>query len=202
MSSRCLDRPVLRAGMLLAFALTACAREERSARPPAQLATLAGGRAPDDADAGLTGGVAFATGPDAASPPNSRPTPGPIDPYEGVAYELAEGKRLFYAYNCNGCHAQGGGAIGPALSDGHTRYGEEPQQIYATVVYGRPNGMPSFRGKISEAHAWRLVAYVRSLAGLASPIAAPSRSDHLSLKSPENALDRQMMSAPEGPARP
>ena len=30
---------------------------------------------------------------------------------------MGEGKRLFAAYNCNGCHAQGGGGIGPPLMD-------------------------------------------------------------------------------------
>ena len=38
-----------------------------------------------------------------------------LSPYQENAYGIAEGKRLYTAFNCNGCHAMGGGGIGPAL---------------------------------------------------------------------------------------
>ena len=82
---------------------------------------------------------------------------------ERSAYEIAQGKQLFRWYNCVGCHAQGGGGIGPALMDDQWIYGSSPEAIFATIVEGRPNGMPSFRGRIPEAQVWQLVAYVRSL---------------------------------------
>lgn len=44
-------------------------------------------------------------------------------------------KRLFSFYNCNGCHANGGGGIGPALSDDEWIYGFRPAQIFATIVH-------------------------------------------------------------------
>jgi cytochrome c oxidase cbb3-type subunit 3 len=172
---------------LATFALGACRREQRSARPPAALAGLAGTGSIDPGTR-QTGGVSFT-----ASAP--RGFDGTVDPYNGIAYELGEGKRLFFAYNCNGCHGQGGGAIGPPLSDAGTRYGNRPLDIYTTIVYGRSNGMPSFRGKISEAHAWRLVAYVRALGGLVPRSAAPARSDHMSVRPAENSLDPQMPAA-------
>lgn len=50
---------------------------------------------------------------------------------------------------------------------------------------GRPNGMPSFRGRIPEGQAWELVAYVRSMSGLVSG-AAPSRSESLLGAPPED----------------
>src|SRR4051794_2481147 len=34
---------------------------------------------------------------------------------ETSGYDVSEGQRLFRNFNCNGCHANGGGAIGPAL---------------------------------------------------------------------------------------
>src|SRR5207245_319214 len=37
--------------------------------------------------------------------------------YGGNAYAVSEGKRLFAAYNCSGCHANGGGGMGPPLMD-------------------------------------------------------------------------------------
>src|SRR5690242_18245918 len=62
--------------------------------------------------------------------------------YEENAYALSEGKRLYESFNCSGCHFHGGGGIGPPLMDEKWIYGSEPQQIFATVVQGRPNGMP------------------------------------------------------------
>ena len=67
--------------------------------------------------------------------------------------------------NCTGCHAHGGGAIGPPLMDDSWIYGSHPDQIFATIVEGRPNGMPSFRGKLPDYEIWQLAAYVRSLSG-------------------------------------
>jgi cytochrome c oxidase cbb3-type subunit III len=112
-------------------------------------------------------------------------------PYELNAYALSEGKRLFSAYNCSGCHANGGGGMGPALMDDEWAYGHEADQIYSSILQGRPNGMPSFRGKIPDQQIWELVAYVRSLGGLAPKDAAPSRSDHMSGKPPESSTPRQ-----------
>jgi cytochrome c oxidase cbb3-type subunit III len=95
----------------------------------------------------------------------------------GNAYELSQGKRLFRWYNCAGCHAQGGGGMGPPLMDDQWIYGPEPDRIYETIMNGRPNGMPAFRGRIPQEQVWQLVAYVRSMSGLAPKAAAPGRSD-------------------------
>jgi len=104
---------------------------------------------------------------------------------EKSAYEIAQGKQLYRWYNCVGCHAQGGGGIGPALMDDQWIYGSTPDAIFATIVEGRPNGMPSFRGRIPEAQVWQLVAYVRSMGGLVSSDVAPNRSDGLLGAPPE-----------------
>lgn len=82
------------------------------------------------------------------------------DESDGAAYQ---GKRYYEAYNCNGCHSEGGGGMGPALMDEQWIYGERPEQIVASIVEGRPNGMPSFGRRIPEPQVWQLAAYVRSL---------------------------------------
>jgi cytochrome c oxidase cbb3-type subunit III len=95
------------------------------------------------------------------------------------AFSIAEGQKLFSWFNCSGCHANGGGGMGPALMDDKWIYGSEPENIYRTIVEGRPNGMPSFAGKIPDSQIWKLVAYVRTLSALSPMTARASRSDHM-----------------------
>ena len=113
-----------------------------------------------------------------------------LSPYQENAYGLAEGKRLYSAYNCNGCHAQGGGGIGPALMDEKWIYGSEPQRIYSTISQGRPNGMPAFGAKVPSQQIWQLVGYVQSLSAQVPRDAAPSRNDDLNGIKPELRLER------------
>jgi cytochrome c oxidase cbb3-type subunit 3 len=110
--------------------------------------------------------------------------------YEENAYAVSEGKRLFSAYNCDGCHSHGGGGIGPPLMDAKWIYGPRPEQIFSTIVEGRPNGMPSFRSKIPDFQVWQLAAYVRSMGGLVSKDVAPGRDDDMSGKQPESSTEK------------
>jgi cytochrome c oxidase cbb3-type subunit 3 len=100
---------------------------------------------------------------------------------------MAEGKRLYTVYNCAGCHANGGGGMGPALMDDRWIYGSAPANVYQTIVEGRPNGMPSFRGRISSTQVWMIVAYVESMSGQAPIDVMPGRTDHMGYSTPENA---------------
>jgi cytochrome c oxidase cbb3-type subunit 3 len=157
-----------------ALLLLSCKREERGFRvnPPA---------------AGAANSQALTE----LQPGSTTPAVGIKNEYEENAYALSEGKRLFSAYNCNGCHAQGGGGMGPALMDERWIYGGNPEQVYSTIVEGRPNGMPSFRQKVPEFQVWQLSAYVRSMSGQVPKDAAPSRDDHLQGKQPESSMKKQ-----------
>jgi len=110
---------------------------------------------------------------------------------ERNAYALSQGKTLFRWFNCNGCHSAGGGGMGPALMDDEWLYGSSPDEIYKSIMEGRPNGMPAFRGRIAEDQAWQLVAYVRSMSGWARKDAAPGRTDSLYPGEPENVRDKR-----------
>jgi cytochrome c oxidase cbb3-type subunit III len=123
-------------------------------------------------------------GPSQASTPASTP-------YEENAYAVSQGQRLYAAFNCSGCHAHGGGNIGPALMDDKWTYGHEPANVYASIVQGRPNGMPSFGGRIPEAQVWQIVAYVRSMSGQLGSATAPGRTDSMKAAEPEAARDRE-----------
>jgi cytochrome c oxidase cbb3-type subunit III len=131
----------------------------------------------------------FRENPPSASPSNVRVSalqPGTMvdtthvaGPYDNNAWAVSEGQRLFGWYNCAGCHANGGGGMGPPLMDEKWIYGSSPENIYNTIVQGRPNGMPSFAGKVPTPQVWMLVAYVRSLSALNTTGARSARSDHM-----------------------
>lgn len=123
--------------------------------------------------------------------------------YDDNAWGTTEGKRLFNWMNCSGCHANGGGGMGPPLMDDIWTYGSEPEQIYHSIVEGRPNGMPSWRDRLNEQQVWEIVAYVRSLSGLTPKGARSARDDHMMAKPAEaqtpNAKPKQSTSVPSPP---
>lgn len=81
-----------------------------------------------------------------------------------------EGEQFYTAFNCAGCHgARGGGGIGPPLARAPFIYGNEPQNIFQSIVQGRPNGMPAFGGKVPDEVVWKIAAYVRSMSAPGSP---------------------------------
>jgi cytochrome c len=87
----------------------------------------------------------------------SAPRPAKLDPNAGG--------NLFSAMNCDGCH--GGGAVGwvgPSLVDGRWRYGGADDEIFSSIFYGRPKGMPAYGGVIGTDGVWMLVAYIKAQA--------------------------------------
>jgi cytochrome c oxidase cbb3-type subunit 3 len=118
-------------------------------------------------------------------------TPQTPNEYENNAQALATGKQLFSQMNCVGCHAHGGGGIGPPLMDDKWIYGSQPEHVFATIIEGRPNGMPSFRGKLPDYQVWQLTAYVRSLGSLTPKNPATGRDDDLHTGKPENSAPSQ-----------
>jgi cytochrome c oxidase cbb3-type subunit 3 len=87
--------------------------------------------------------------------------------------------------------------MGPPLMDARWIYGARPEQIFATIVEGRPNGMPSFRGKVPDYQVWQLAAYVRSMSGQVSKDVAPGRDDDMSGK-PAESSQKKLEPKPSG----
>jgi len=151
------------AALACVIALTGCQRERRDLRPAPPQAAIYG-------DAAREGTL----------------QPGGVLPARAVAYPasqnalaISEGQRLFAWYNCTGCHSHGGGGIGPPLIKEHWIYGGEPENIFETLVKGRPNGMPTWGGRIPEYQMWQIVAYIRSMNHLEPQSASPARADSL-----------------------
>jgi cytochrome c oxidase cbb3-type subunit 3 len=106
-------------------------------------------------------------------------------PYRNEAYAVSQGQQLFSSMNCVGCHSHGGGGMGPALMDSLWIYGSAPDQIFASIAQGRPNGMPAWKYTLDNQQIWQLVAYVRSLSGLDPKGARSGRPDAMEVKVPE-----------------
>ncbi len=86
------------------------------------------------------------------------------NPYDGDKSATATGGKLFVAYNCLDCHgAEGSGAMGPSFQDGRWHFGGSPGEVFESIYQGRPDGMPSWGGRITNDQIWMLTAYVRSL---------------------------------------
>ncbi len=161
-------------------ALFSCEREQRGFREPTAASTSYSAEQKVDFQPGS--GTTTPVAPTSSSM---------SDPYEYNAYAVSEGARLYNAYNCVGCHAHGGGGMGVPLIDKEWLYGYSPTDIYKTIVEGRSNGMPSFRGKIPDYQVWQLVAYVRSMSGQLRKDVAPGRADHMSTKKPESSTPQE-----------
>jgi cytochrome c oxidase cbb3-type subunit 3 len=96
------------------------------------------------------------------------------NPHRGDDKAVEAGAGLFASMNCDGCH--GGGAVGwvgPSLADGRWRYGGADHEIYQSIYYGRPKGMPAFGGALPSDAIWMLVTYLQSLP---VPDAVPTQS--------------------------
>jgi cytochrome c oxidase cbb3-type subunit 3 len=74
------------------------------------------------------------------------------------------GAALFTAMNCDGCHGgDGSGWVGPSLADGRWRYGGADAEIFNSIYFGRPKGMPAFGGTLGTTAVWSIVSYLKSL---------------------------------------
>ena len=169
MSSRCRIRA---SAIALIALLAACGREDRElkANHPAKVPTVAevhaeGGRLP--------------------------PLASQAAAYEGNANAIAQGQQLFAWMNCVGCHSHGGGGMGPPLMDDKWIYGGRIDQIAASILNGRPGGMPAWRGKITEEQMWQLAAFVRSMSGQVRKDAVGARADEMSNTPPLTQTKRE-----------
>ena len=153
-----------------AWALLACDREERHSRSKPIGETVPAGQSPDTIWPGGT-------------------VPQTSDPraklYDNNSAAISEGQFLYSQMNCVGCHSHGGGGMGPPLMDDEWRYGGRIDQIATSIAEGRPNGMPSWRSKLTDDQIWKLAAYVRSLSGLPSKDAVSSRAESMSATTPQ-----------------
>jgi cytochrome c oxidase cbb3-type subunit III len=126
--------------------VTACARQE------AQPTTAAGPPPGIHYEAHLAAGGRLPVGAELNNPLRSDPA------------TASNGAALFVAMNCDGCHGgDGSGWVGPSLADGRWRYGGADAEIFSSIYFGRPKGMPAFGGTLGTTAVWSIVTYLESL---------------------------------------
>lgn len=140
--------------------LSACQRESASQRQPAAAAMAA----PP---------ASVAVGPVPGSTPATAQREALANPFVDDARALEEGRRLFVAMNCSGCHGgRGGGGMGPSLRDELWIYGNDDARIFDSIAAGRANGMPAWGSRLPSQEIWKMVAYIQSMRTEREPQAA------------------------------
>ena len=83
---------------------------------------------------------------------------------------IQTGKTLF-TKTCVACHTQnGGGGVGPNLTDNYTIHGAKIQDIFKTIKYGYPDkGMQSWQSNFSPVEMQQLSSYIKSLSNTNVP---------------------------------
>lgn len=83
---------------------------------------------------------------------------------DGAALE--SGKKIFTA-TCAACHAaDGGGGVGPNLTDNYWLHGGDIKDVFKSIKYGWPDkGMKSWKDDFSPVQLAQLASYVKSLHG-------------------------------------
>lgn len=177
-------------GDVAAIATLGCDREDREFHAPDVMGNATDAPSQTSVVAGMKPAGAASKSPPEAVDPNQ---------FERNAFHLSEGQRLYTHMNCNGCHAHGGGDIGPPLADTRWVYGDQPEQVYASIAQGRVNGMPAYGPRLR-----------RRRPGSSSPTSearavwcrrrSPGREDHLKTTPPPNSTTRPSHVEPNAPS--
>jgi len=79
---------------------------------------------------------------------------------------VEQGRHVF-AQTCAACHRQdGGGVVGPNLTDEFWLHGAAPEKIYKTITQGVPEkGMPAWGAQLGRERSQAVTAYVISIRG-------------------------------------
>jgi cytochrome c len=148
-------RPVAASLLIVAAGATSCSRRADESSTFAK-ATVDKKNAPDLPRIPAYEAHVFAGG---VKPPSA----GPRKPHVPKAEDATAGARLFTSMNCDGCH--GGGAtgwVGPSLVDGRWRYGGTDDEVFDSIFYGRPKGMPAYGGVVGAEGVWMIVSYLKA----------------------------------------
>jgi cytochrome c oxidase cbb3-type subunit III len=109
-------------------------------------------------------------------------TPEALSALTKDASALALGKQVF-ASTCAPCHrTDGGGNVGPNLTDDFWIHGNAPENVYKTIANGVPDkGMPAWQKQLGPLKTQAVTAYVLGLRGTNVPGGKPPQGERASL---------------------
>ncbi len=83
-----------------------------------------------------------------------------------AATDLDAGKKI-YTSSCSPCHAaDGGGVVGPNLTDDYWIHGGSVKDVFKTIKYGVPEkGMQPWKGTFTPVQIAQLTSYIKSIKG-------------------------------------
>ena len=107
--------------------------------------------------------------------------------FTDAAGDLANGKKVF-DMQCAPCHkADGGGSVGPNLTDDYWLHGGSMKEIYSTIKFGVPDkGMISWEPLLSPKQMRDVSSYIMTLRGSNPPGAKAPQGD---LYTPEETAE-------------
>ena len=95
------------------------------------------------------------------------------------ASDLNKGKEIFETL-CATCHLKdGGGLVGPNLTDDHWLYGPDIKSIFTTVKYGAQNGMKSWKDELNPVEIQQVSSYIRTLHGTTPEKPKPAEGEFM-----------------------
>ena len=120
------------------------------------------------------------------------------------AAALADAKVVFNNV-CAACHRpDGGGNVGPNLTDDYWLHGGSVQDIFKTLKYGwKDKGMPAWGGNLSPKQMANITGYIKSLEG-SNPTAPKAPQGNLYVESgsaPDSARNEKKTTAAVAPAK-
>ena len=106
----------------------------------------------------------------------------------GDAASISAGKTL-YASSCAACHApDGGGSVGPNLTDSYWLHGGSISDVFKSIKYGwADKGMKSWKDDFSPKQIADISSYVKSLAGT-TPAAPKEKQGELYVEGTEQQV--------------
>jgi cytochrome c oxidase cbb3-type subunit 3 len=105
------------------------------------------------------------------------------------ASQLADAQILF-KNTCAACHREdGGGAVGPNLTDDYWLHGGTLKDVFKSVKYGwKDKGMPEWQHNMSAKQIAGITSYVKSLKGK-NPAGAKAPQGDLLVEGGDKAID-------------
>jgi cytochrome c553 len=88
-----------------------------------------------------------------------------LNPFAGDPEAVKEGRRLYMANGCSGCHGLlGGGGMGKPILDDTWVFGSDDETLYKLTKGQIPQQtMPKSGAGLPDEQVWKILAYVRSL---------------------------------------